>query len=137
MARFRNERGREVNLHQIAAPYVSKVNPWVIGQWQQSLGSQQNASGKRAPTYSPPLSVQIQMQALQWKDVQQIQGLNLQGVREAMYITGNIQGVSRPDVKGGDLITLPDGKIFLVAVVLENWSETAGWTKVGVTQQND
>jgi hypothetical protein len=126
-----------LNLHQIAAPYVSKVNPWVIGQWQQSTGSQQNASGKRAPNYAAPVSVQIQAQALSWKDLAQIQGLNLQGVRLAMYISGNIQGVSRPDVKGGDLITLPDGTGWLVAIVLENWSETAGWTKVGVTQQND
>jgi hypothetical protein len=126
-----------VNLHQIVAPYVAAVNPWVIGQWQQSTGSQQNASGKRAASYAAPVTVQIQIQALQWKDMQQIQGLNLQGVRLAMYITGNIQGVRRPAVKGGDLISLPDGTTWLVAIVLENWNETANWTKVGVTEQND
>jgi len=39
-------------------------------------------------------------------------------------------------VKGGDLITEPDGTVWLVTTELEAWSASAGWTKVAVTQQN-
>jgi hypothetical protein len=124
-----------MDLHSIVAPVVAAINPLVSGQWLQSTGFDTNASGKRAPGYAAPVPVNIQVQALSWKDLQQINGLNIQGVRLAMYIDANVTGVNRVNGTGGDLITLPDGTIWLVAIVLENWNETAGWTKAGMTQQ--
>jgi hypothetical protein len=45
-------------------------------------------------------------------------------------------GVSRPDGKGGDLITLPDGTVWLTAMVLENWGFMDGWTKLAIVKQD-
>jgi hypothetical protein len=127
-----------VDLHSIVAPVVAAINPLLAGQWLQSTGFESNASGKRAPRYAAPLPVNIQVQALTWKDLQQINGLNIQGVRLAMYVDANVQGVNRVSGIGGDLLTLPDGTVWLAAIVLENWGQIVGmpgWTKVGVTQQ--
>ncbi|WP_429322567.1 hypothetical protein [Paraburkholderia sp. GAS448] len=65
----------------------------------------------------------------------QLDGLNLQGERRALYLDGNWQGVLRAEVKGGDLVTLPDSSLWLIAHVLENWRMTSGWCKVAVTRQ--
>jgi hypothetical protein len=75
----------------------------------------------------------MQVQALTGRDLQQIDGLNLQGTRRAIYIEGDIEGIVRPTQQGGDLITTPDGSIWLVAMVLETWPN---WCKVAVTLQN-
>ena len=124
-----------MNLHGIASSYVATVNPWVSGQYRQSTGYTTNADGSRSPSYASAVSVQIQMQALTFKDLTQLSGVNLNGEARAMYINGLIEGVDRPSQRGGDIITLADGSIWLVAHVLENWNATAGWTKVAVTRQ--
>ena len=79
------------------------------------------------------LVVPAQIQALTFRDLQQIDGLNLQGDRRGIYFYGEIDGLVRPDNKGGDLITFPDGTIWLVAIVLEQWPD---WCKVAATLQN-
>jgi hypothetical protein len=60
--------------------------------------------------------------------------LNLQGDFQAIYINGHVAGLVRPNNKGGDLITLQDGRNYLVTTVLEDWPD---WCKVAVTQQNN
>ena len=77
-----------------------------------------------------------QVQPMTWRDLQQTDGLNLQGTRYTIYVNGRVEGLVRPENRGGDLITLPDGRLFLVAQVLEGWSATAGWTSVAATLQN-
>jgi hypothetical protein len=79
------------------------------------------------------LIVPAQIQSLTFRDLQQIDGLNLQGNRNGIYFYGQIDGIVRPDNKGGDLITFPDGSIWLVAMVLEDWPD---WCKVAATRQN-
>jgi hypothetical protein len=39
----------------------------------------------------------------------------------------------RTDQKGGDLLTMPDGSVWLVAMVLEHWAD---WTSVAITLQD-
>jgi len=126
-----------MDLHAIVGPYVAKVNPWLMATWRQSTGSVKEASGKRTPTYATVQGVRVQCQALQFKDLVQLEGLNINGVKQALYVDGNIEGVSRPDARGGDMFTLPDGSIWLVVLPLENWARTAGWSKVAVVLQND
>jgi hypothetical protein len=125
-----------MNLHNIVGPCVAAVNPWVTATYKQSTGYATNPDGTRAPSYATPVSIQVQMQALQYRDLMQLEGLNIQGVRQAMYINGNIEGVDRASQRGGDLITLPDNSVWLVALVLEDWYGTDGWTKVAVTKQD-
>jgi len=76
------------------------------------------------------------MQAMTYKDLIQTDGLNINGERHAMYISSDWRGVDRPSSRGGDVITLSDGSVWLVVQVLENWFGTDGWVKVCVTKQN-
>lgn len=125
-----------MNLHAIVSGAVAAVNPFVTATIQRSTGYTTAPGGRRTPTYAAPVTVQVQVQALQYNDIQQVDGLNIEGERRAMYINGDWEGLLRDDRKGGDLITLPDGTVWLVALVLENWAGTDGWVKVAVTRQN-
>lgn len=76
-----------------------------------------------------------QVQPITWRDLQQLEGLNLQGTRAKIYVYGQVEGLVRVTNRGGDLITFPDGSVWLVAQVLEGW-HTAGWCSVAATLQN-
>lgn len=127
-----------MNLHALAGPIVASVNPWAEAIYRQSAGPATTRSdGVRTPNYAAGVEVRVQKQALTFKDLEQLSGLNIQGEKAAMYVDGDWKGVARPDMRGGDLITLTaDGSVWLVSQVLENWASTAGWTKVAVTRQN-
>jgi hypothetical protein len=125
-----------MNLHSIAAPYVAAVNPLVLCSLQASTGYTTSADGTRVPTYAASVNIECQLQALQYNDLIQISGLNTQGKRLACYIQGDWEGLVRSDSKGGDLLTTPDGRVWLCAMVLENWSLSAGWTKLCLTLQD-
>jgi hypothetical protein len=78
----------------------------------------------------------MQVQPLGWRDLQQLDGLNLQGTRRKIYIHGEIDGIVRSENKGGDLIVVASGVnvgTWLVAQVLEAWPD---WCCVAVTLQN-
>lgn len=126
-----------MNLHAIAGPIVAAVNPSVIGLYQASTGSVTALDGSRTPGYADAVRVQIQMQMMTFKDLQQVDGINQNGEKRAMYISGRWEGVSRPEARGGDLVTLEgDGSIWLVSQVLENWATTDCWCKVAVVKQD-
>jgi hypothetical protein len=126
-----------LNLHGIVSGAIAAVNPFVAGTIKVSNGTYTTASdGKRTPAYDTFKGVQMQVQALTFKDLQQVDGLNLNGTRRAIYMNGQADGVVRSMMKGGDLITLTDGPnagTWLVAMTLEQFS---GWCKVAVTLQN-
>lgn len=122
-----------MDLHGLARGAISAVNPFVLATVQISTGSTQNADGGRTPTYTTFNNVSVQVQALSYKDLAQVEGLNLNGTRRAIYVSGELDGVVRSLGKGGDLITLPDGSVYLVAMVLEQWPD---WAKVAATLQD-
>lgn len=81
-------------------------------------------------------NVRAQVQALSFKDLTQIDGLNLNGTKRAIYVNNRLDGIVRPDGKGGDLITIPSGVskgVWLIAMVLEQWPD---WCKVVATLQD-
>jgi hypothetical protein len=70
------------------------------------------------------LTVLAQVQPITWHDLQQMEGLNLGGVRWKAYLSGEVDAIVRPENKGGDLITISSGRhqgVWLVAQVLEQW----------------
>lgn len=124
-----------MNLQSIAVGPISVVNPQMPLSVQISTGNTINPDGTVTPTYLPAISgVSGQVQNLTYKDLQQLEGLNLQGLRRAIYINGLTQANVRVTQQGGDLVTTPDGNVWLVAQVLELWPD---WCKVAVTLQND
>ena len=120
-----------MDLHSIAGGAIGAVNPFVAAQYLKSTGTTTNADGSRAPAYAAPVTVSIQKQELSFKELQQIQNLNLQGIVCSMYLKGAAYGVYRGAGTGGDKIVL-NGQTWLVVAVPESWPD---WCKVIVQLQ--
>lgn len=121
-----------MNLHQIVSGAVGTINPPLLCVLSLSTGYTTAADGTQEPTYSTVSGVPAQVQALSYTDLMKLSGLNIQGVKRAVYLNGNIEGVNRAAIKGGDLFTFPDGTFWLVVQPLENWPD---WSKLAVTRQ--
>lgn len=126
-----------MNLHSIVSNAISSVNPWITVSIKPSTGYTTDANYKQVPAYGATVVMSGQLQPLSYQDLQHLDGLNIQGTRRVLYLNGSWPGVVRSDGIGGDIITLPDNSIWLVAQVLEDWHNTAGWTKVIITLQNN
>lgn len=125
-----------MNLHGIVSGAIGTVNPPVSGTIKVSTGYTIDATFKQVPAYTTLTGIQMQVQALTYKDLQQLDGLNLNGTRRAIYVNGKFDGVVRPQLKGGDLFVIASGVnagTWLCAQVLECWPD---WCKCAVTLQN-
>ena len=98
-----------------------------------SVTQQQTAAAVAMTTV---LSVYAQVQPLSASDLRHVDMINLQGTHRAIYINGAVHGQVRVGLKGGDLVTLPNGSVWLVQQPLESFYETAGWTKALITLQD-
>ncbi len=121
-----------MNLHNIASGCIGAINPNTAGTLQPSEGYVTNDDGSRSPSYEGSVPVQVQVQALTTAKLVQLEQLNIAGSTHVLFISGEIDGVLRADRKGGDLITLSDGRRYLVTAVLEQWSN---WAQASVTMQ--
>lgn len=122
-----------MNLHSIVGPMISKVNSPITCCIRRSTGYTTNSDGTRVPSYSDPIPVVCQVQSMQYNDLTQVAGLNLQGTKRKLYMNGHWDGLVRSDKKGGDLLDMPDGSTWLVVLVLEHWPN---WSSVAITLQN-
>lgn len=129
-----------MNLHTAVARVVSAVNPLQQVTIQQATGYVTNADGSRTSTYAS-FPGQAQIQALSYTDLRAIEGLQIAGLRRAIFLWGNWNSMIRATMQGGDLITFPDGSVWLVVFPFEHWGHgvtgTLGWCKVCVTLQNE
>jgi len=121
-----------VRLRAVTAPAVAAVNPRIVVSIRRSIGYTTASDGAQVPEYEVVANVRAQMQALSNDELKQVEGMNLQGNKQAMYLNGEWSGIVRADRLGGDLVALPDGTEWLVVTVLENWPN---WTKLALCQQ--
>ncbi len=122
------------NLNEMADGALQPVFPSVQLILYVSSGYTIGPDGGRAPSYLPAVQVYGDIQALQYTDLMKLEGLNIQGERRKIYLNGQVDGLVRVDNKGGDILVTPDGKIWLVATVLEYWTN---WCSVACTLQNE
>lgn len=122
-----------MNLHGIVASAIGVVNPMVWVTIQVSAGNVTQADGTQVPVYRRAVRRLGQIQPMSNRDLRQMEGVNLQGSPQSLYIQGNVDGLVRVEGKGGDLVITEDGKTWLVVQPLENWPD---WCKVVVTLQN-
>ncbi len=125
-----------MNLHGVVAPIIGAVNPNVPCSMQVSTGYITNDDGTQIPTYNTVTGT-AQVQALTFKDLNQVDGINKNGAARGIYFYGDIVGVLRTRTKGGDIITLSDGANignWLVVQPLETWA--VGWCKCACVLQN-
>ena len=87
-------------------------------------------------TMATAVSVLAQIQPLSTSDIRHMDALNIQGKHLAMYANLDLNGGVRVVLKGGDLVTLPDGSVWLVTEGTEQFYSSAGWSKVILTLQD-
>lgn len=121
-----------MNLHGIVAGVIGAVNPLVPITIQRSTGYTKNDAFEQVPTYAAPVTVIAQVQSLTADDLRQVEGLNIQGEKRAVYINGRTDAIIREDQIGGDLVTW-NGIIWLNVHVLEYWPD---WCKFVITRQD-
>jgi len=127
-----------MNLHAIVAPAIGTVNPFVSVDIRRALPPTEADNGVLIPTYQDLGSFSAQVQALTFTDLQKLDGMNIQGTRRGVYMNGATAGVIRAEQRGGDILqfpagTLPEGDVWLCAMVLEQWFD---WCKIAITLQN-
>lgn len=130
-----------MNLHGIVSGVIGTVNPFVPVTLQQSAGTYDTAlDGSRTPHYNAsPQSVQVQ--ALSAKEIQHLDGLNIQGVLRKAYLNGDWRGVYRATNQGGDLMQFAavagvpaslQGTTWKVVQVFETWPD---WCALAIQLQ--
>jgi len=134
-----------MNLQAIAVPVIAAVNPPITATLMISTGYTVGPDFSQVPSWATVAGVQCQVQPLSSDDLRQLEGLNVQGTHRAVYLNGNIEGIDRQAVKGGDMLQFPSLPDFpgqttwLVTQVLEHWGDgqgAAGWSRLAVTLQN-
>ena len=123
-----------MNLHGIVAPLINVVNPFIPATLRQSTGYTTNPDGTQVPSYvDRQMMIQVQeLSSNELRAIEQVDGMNIQAVKHAVYLSGNWNGAVRVGRQGGDLVIF-DKKIWLAAVVFEIWPD---WTRLGVVLQN-
>ncbi|MBR7905971.1 hypothetical protein [Burkholderia cenocepacia] len=129
-----------MNLHGIVSGVIGTVNPLVPVTLQQSAGYTTAPDGDRTPTYrASPQTVQVQ--ALSAKEIQHLDGLNIQGVLRKAYLNGDWRGVYRATNQGGDLLQFAavagvpaslQGTTWKVVQVFETWPD---WCALAIQLQ--
>lgn len=125
-----------MNLHGIVRGAITTVNPDRNIAWLVSTGNTIETNGKQTPTYAAPATIGAQIQPVSGDDLKQIEYLNMQGIFRKVYAYGDVEGIVRPELKGGDLLQFAPvlgGALrnWLVVHVLETWTpDTAGWCAV-------
>lgn len=121
-----------MNLNQITGNALTVINPYTYGTLKRSVGYTTTPSGDRVPSYEIIPKVPFKVQALSNDEIRQLDGLNIQGNKQAVYLNGSWAGIVRADQKGGDLLVF-GGEVWLAAIVLEDWPK---WTKLAIVLQN-
>lgn len=133
-----------MNLRGIANSITKSINSNVTATIYRNVGADKKPGGVRVPTYGK-FPIRVQVQSLSFSDLQQLDGLNIQGTRRAIYLDGAAFSLVRVAQKGGDLLIfdkglLPEGTTWLIVHVLEQWQDGkagAAWAKVAITLQDE
>lgn len=120
-----------MDLRGIANQVSDVVNPNILVTISRSTGSTTGAGAKQTPTYSDPVDIYAQLQALDGAELKHIQKLNIQGTLRTLYITGPLAAVIRPTQQGGDIVMIGSQK-WLTTKVGETWPL---WTRVVIVLQ--
>lgn len=124
-----------MNLHAIAGPIVGIISGTAIGNLYTNDGYDTLPSGKRGTKYIKTTDVPMQVQALTGPELQLTESLNIQGVKRAVHLMGDVRGVDRASGVGGDILEFA-GAYWLVGIVLETW-DASGWCRVAAIKQNE
>ncbi len=121
-----------MNLHQIASGAISSVNPFIPMFFTINQGYDTESDGTRIPK-TRIVNTIGQWQNITAKELQHLQGMNLQGDLGVIYVNGSFDGVVRSEKRGGDTVSF-NNKCWLVVQVLEQWPD---WCKLAICLQSN
>ena len=121
-----------MSLHDLVANLIGTVNPMVVCQWYQNIGTTPAVGGINTPAYNPPIGVNCQVQQLTASDIKHMQDLNLSGITRKVWCDQILTGIDRAAGLGGDRLVLPDGTAWLVVQVIEQWPD---WCSATIQKQ--
>jgi hypothetical protein len=118
------------------------VGTYTVSQPQTAESGPISASGngQRQPIFTVTPNVPMQFQALSSDELRHVDALNIATTMRAVHMNGDIQGLDRPGVRGGDILLAPTGltgaamDTFLVVQVLESF-DASGWCRLAVALQ--
>lgn len=102
------------------------MNPFVPAIYYRSLGSVTASNGARVPAFAQAVPMNIQKQELSFKELQHVDGMNLQGIFCSVYLRGHAFAVTRDKKRGGDKFLI-DGETWLLVEIMEQWDN---WCRV-------
>src|SRR5690348_8927500 len=105
-----------MDLHGIVSGAIGTVNPPVPATYYASQAPTTNADGSRSPGFAAGVAMSVQKQEISYKDLQHVDGLNLQGAFCTVYLRGQAFGVTRGAAKGGDKFVIGSDTWLVVAV---------------------
>lgn len=123
-----------MNLHQLVRRAISSINPDQTVTIKKFIGYD-NSGVYAIPSYEE-VQTTAQIQPIRSSDIQHINNFNTSSVYKNMYLNGDWNGLNRAVGSGGDLVVWNNQTWYVVAVD-ENFSPTAGWTKITVCLQID
>lgn len=118
-----------LNLHALARPFVTMVNPEVTVIILESAGFAV-VDYEQRPAWRPAVAVQAQAQPVADKTLQFLVQQRQNTIWHDFYLPGEWHGLNRAQGKGGDLLYWA-GFEWQVDQVLERWP---GWCKVRCVQ---
>lgn len=120
-----------MDLNGIANASAEVVNPNTPISIQASTGYTIGAGLQQVPSYAAAVSGFGQLQEITSMELKHLDGLNIQGNIQTIYIKGQLSAVLRPTGQGGDLITI-GSQTWLNVKTLEQWPY---WAKAAIVQQ--
>lgn len=120
-----------MDLNGIANSVAEVVNPNVAVSIQASTGYTIGAGLRQVPSYAAPVSGFAQLQEITSMELKHLDGLNIQGDIQTIYIRGSLSAVLRPTGQGGDLVTI-GSQTWLNVKTLEQWPL---WAKAAIVLQ--
>lgn len=121
-----------MNLNFIVGNAINAITPKIAIDIWRSAGYFIAPGGIQTP-YFTRSTIMGDVQALSGGDLRKLEGLNVQGVSQKIYLNGDYEGVVRNKGEGGDIMFF-NGAYWLVTVVMERWAD---WVCLGLTQQTD
>jgi hypothetical protein len=119
-----------MDIRTIANSCINTINPDISVTVKKATGYTIGAGAKQIPAYTTYTGM-AQLQALDGKELKQLDGLNINGTIKGIYLRGVLAGVIRPNQTGGDIIQI-GAETWLVVKVLEGWTD---WTKCAIVLQ--
>ena len=121
-----------MNLHDLAFGVTSVVNGQAPVLILLSTGYTVGPDGSQMPNYESVMAIADE-QPITTGDIRHMDAMNIQGVRRAFYISGNVHAIERLNSRGGDIVVTSNCDQWLVHEVAERWPQ---WVKVLTTLQS-